>query len=259
MAEEENEEINEDVENEEVDNEEVNSEEEEEISLEDYKKLKEEFEKTREYLQKANKEAKNYRLKAKKFEETGYSPEDLQELKEKQEKQKLKEYERKGEWEKLKNQLTEQFEREKQQYEEQLNKMKSSMEKNVVEKEVVNAINKHEGISRILEPHVKSAVQLVEEDDGTMVPRVVDNDGSPKFNTKGEYMSVDEYVATLREDEEFGVAFKGRGQSGAGTKSTNSTGGQKPKSNKKRSEMDEKEKHQIIKEHGIDYYQSIPL
>lgn len=228
------------------------------ISKEEYEKLKEEFDRTRQYLEKANKEAKNYRLKAKEYEEAGMSPEEIKELREKQQKAKEKELERKGEWEKLKSQLQDQFESEKQQYEQKLQQMQSTLEKNLIQKEVTSAISNHDGITSLLRPHVESAVQLVEEEDGNMVPRVVDTDGSPKFNNKGDYMTVDEYVESLKQHEDFGVAFKGRGQSGGGTKGAG-TGGAKPTPKKKRGDMSEGEKREYISNYGFEAYEQLPI
>ena len=259
MAKEENEYVEDDVVEENENEESVNEEESQAVSYEDFKALQEEKERMAKYLEKANKEAKNYRLKAKDYEEIGMSPEEIKELREKQDRAKQRELEKKGDWEKLKSQLTEQFEQERQQYESQLTKMKKSMETTLVQKEVLGAISKHEGIPTLLEPHVKSAVQLVEEEDGSMVPRVIDSDGSPRFNTKGDYMSVDEYVASLREHEDFGVAFRGRQASGSGSKSSSSTGGQRPVPKKKRSEMDMNDKRAFMKEYGIDEYEKLPL
>lgn len=235
-----------------------NKEEADYVSAEEFKRLQEEKEKVASYLEKANKEARDYRLKAKAYEEAGMSPEEIMELRQKQEKQKEKELERKGEWDKLKSQLQEGFEQEKQQYEQKLQNMQKTLERNLVQKEVTSAISKHDGITSLLQPHVERAVQLVEDDNGDLVPRVVDPDGSPKFNSKGEYMSVDEYVASMKEHEDFGLAFRGRGQSGGGTKNTGGAGMPAgPKKN--RSDMSQDEKRAYITKNGIDEYNKLPL
>lgn len=246
--------VNENAENEEFEN----QEQEQEFDPEEFKRLKEEFERTKSYLEKANREAKDRRLKLREYEEAGMSPEEIKELREKQEKQKFREMERKGEWEKLKSQLTETYQQELSKKDEELQKMRQSMERNLVDREVTAAIAKHDGIDLFLRPHVRESVKLVEDDNGNLVPRVVDSDGSPKFNSKGDYMGVDEFVASLREHEEFGLAFKGRGQSGAGTKSA-ATNGNKPIPKKKRSDMSMDEKRAFMKEYGIDEYERLPL
>lgn len=233
-------------------------EETQEVDYEKYKALEEEAQKMREYLKKANEEAKNYRLKAKQYEEAGYSPDELKELRRKEMERQQKELERKGDFNKLREQLTTEFQRKEEEYKKQIESLKSSMEKTLIQRDVTAAIAKHDGIETLLRPHVENNVRLVENDDGTMVARVFDSDGSPMFNSRGEYMTVDEYVASLREHEDFGVAFRGRGQSGSGSRSA-STGGKQPIPKKHRSEMDDKEREEFIKTYGWDAYYELPV
>ena len=96
MLENENEELHEDQE----------GGQEQEISIEDYQRMQNELEQLRKYQKKANEEAKNYRLKAKAYEESGFSPEELKELREKEIQRQQKEMERKGDFNKLKETLT---------------------------------------------------------------------------------------------------------------------------------------------------------
>lgn len=256
MAEENQEYVEDDVidENEEQ---EVENNEESYVSAEEFERLKEEKEKIAQYLQKANNEAKQYRLKAKEYEEAGMSPDEIKELREKQEKQRQKELEKKGEWEKLKSQLQQDYESKLSEKDQEVQRVYTLMEKNFVGREVEGAISKHDGISTLLRPHVESAVKLIEED-GEFVARVVDKDGSPKFNSQGDYMSVEEFVGSLKEDEDFGLAFRGRGQSGGGTKSS-AGAGNAPAPKKSRGNMSMDEKGAYIKQYGIEEYNKLPL
>ena len=229
-----------------------------EVDYEKYKALEEEAQKMRDYLRKANDEAKNYRLKAKQYEEAGFSPEELKELKEKEYQRQQKELERKGDFNKLKETLTREFSEKEKQYQSRIEQLQSSMEKTLVQREVTSAIAKHEGIETLLQPHVERNVKLLENDDGTMVARVIDTDGSPKFNSKGEYMSVDEFVASLREHDDFGVAFRGRGQSGSGTRQA-PTDGRKAIPKKARSEMTDTERRDFVGKFGWDEYHKLPI
>lgn len=258
MTDQEYEENGEMLENEENDQHEEDQEQHQEVDYEKYKALEEEAQKMRAYLKKSNEEAKNYRLKAKAYEEVGYSPEELKEIREKEEKRKMRELENKQDFNKLKETLTTQFEQEKQQYESKIQSLQSSMEKTLIQRDVTSAIAKNEGIETLLRPHIESNVKLMENDDGTLVPRVIDSDGSPKFNSKGEYMSVDEFVATLREHDDFGVAFRGRQASGAGTKQA-ATNGKQPVSKKPRSQMNDSERRDFVQKHGWDAYHQLPI
>lgn len=231
---------------------------EQEISLEDYNKLQSELEQLRKWQKKSNEEAKNYRLKAKAYEEAGFSPEELKELKQKEQQRQQKELERKGDFNKLKETLQTEFSEKEKQYQSRIEQLQSSMEKTLVQREVTSAIAKHEGIETLLQPHVERNVKLMDNDDGTMVARVVDTDGSPRFNSKGEYMTVDEYVASLREHDDFGVAFRGRGQSGSGSRQA-PTEGRKAIPKKPRSEMNDSERREFIKNHGWDAYEQLPI
>ena len=248
MLENENEELHEDQE----------GGQEQEISIEDYQRMQNELEQLRKYQKKANEEAKNYRLKAKAYEESGFSPEELKELREKEIQRQQKEMERKGDFNKLKETLAREFSEKEKQYQSRIEQLQSSMEKTLVQREVVSAIAKHDGIETLLQPHVERNVKLMENDDGTMVARVVDPDGSPMFNSKGEYMSVDEYVASLREHDDFGVAFRGRQQSGSGSRPAPTNGKQAiPK--KPRSEMTQREREDFVNKFGWDAYHELPI
>lgn len=226
------------------------------VSKEEYEALKQEMESTRQYLQKANKEAKNYRLKVKEYEQLG-EVEDIKNLMTQKEQENLQKHEKNEEWEKAKIQMLDQFEREKKELVEQNNKLKESMQRNLVQKEVTQAIGKHDGIATLLQPHVERNVRYIEDEDGNFEVRVVDNDNSPRFNNKGEYMTVDEFVASLKEDDEFGLAFRGRGQSGAGTKPSKEAG-KKPRPNVKRTEMDDKQRRDFISKYGWEEYSNLP-
>ncbi|WP_461533433.1 hypothetical protein [Sinomicrobium sp.] len=253
------EENNEMLENEEVEDQQDGEEETpQEVDYEKYKALEEETQKMREYLRKANLEAKNYRIKAKQYEEAGFSPEELKELKEKEFQRQQKEMERKGDFNKLKETLAREFSEKEKQYQSRIEQLQSSMEKTLVQREVVSAIAKHEGIETLLQPHVERNVKLMENDDGTMVARVVDPDGSPRFNSRGDYMTVDEYVASLREHDDFGVAFRGRQQSGSGSRPAPTNGKQAiPK--KPRSEMTQREREDFVNKFGWDAYHELPI
>lgn len=85
-----------------------------------------------------------------------------------------------------------------------------------METSAVSAISKHEGIPKLLLPHVMSSL-LVEKVNGREYVRVVGEDGEPRLNKRGEVMTVDEFVSSLRDDPDFSRCFKGTGTTGSGT------------------------------------------
>lgn len=238
---------------------------EQQVSAEDYQKLQAELEQLRKWQKKSNEEAKNYRLKAKAYEEAGFSPEELKELKEKEYQRQQKELERKGDFNKLKETLQTEFSEKEKQYQSRIEQLQSSMEKTLIQRDVTSAIAKYEGIQPLLQPHVERSVKLMENDDGSMVARVVDADGNPEFNGKGDYLTVDEFVASLREHDDFGAAFRGRGQSGSGTRQAHTEvrkAGKTGLENKPRSQWTQADRQKFRDVYGdnwIEEYEKIPL
>ena len=79
-------------------------------------------------------------------------------------------------------------------------------------------IAKLEGNVRLLLPHVTGAMKLVEED-GKLVQKIVDEKGQVRVTMKAnstEDMGLDEFLAILKDSEEFMPAFAGSGASGGG-------------------------------------------
>lgn len=113
--------------------------------------------------------------------------------------------------------------------EEQLNKMQRALQKNMVEREAIAALAKHEGSQDLLLPHIVGRLGLVEDDNGNMAVRVLDKDGDPLSDGLGGFMSVDTFVANMRADAKYAVAFKASGKGGSGAKGgqgkTGSSGG----------------------------------
>lgn len=108
--------------------------------------------------------------------------------------------------------------------------------------EVERAISEHGGIPELLRPVLEQMAEV--SDEGVVVGK----------------QSVDDYVASLRDDVRYGQAFRGRGQSGAGTTSATGTKGQQPPpTTKARSAMTDHEKRAFISSYGFEQYQKLPL
>jgi len=81
-----------------------------------------------------------------------------------------------------------------------------ALEKEMIEKKSQAALAKFNGDVFILEPHVKTNLRLVKEND-EYVTRVVDPKGSEKEpyrkNDKGEYLTEEDFVAEMKQSERF--------------------------------------------------------
>lgn len=169
-------------------------------------------------LQAERKARSDFEKMAKQYQGLGMTPEEITELVKAREEAERGNLEKKGEWDKLKAQLLESHKKEITAREEAVQKMKSTLESYLVDASATEAIASAKGIPQLLLPHVKSAVKVVEEE-GKYHVRVVDKDGSPRMNSKGEYIGIKDLVTEMRESDVFARAFEGNGTSGSGAPS----------------------------------------
>jgi len=188
--------------------------------FEDVDGLKSALAKERENARKAEQARKQ---REKELEDLGMSTDEIKELIQKeQERDQNKQYE-KGEFEKLKQQLKEQHQKELEKKDSRANQLYKSLEGQLVNAEAVRAISKHKGASELLLPHIQSQVSVEEGDDGKFTVRVMGKDG-PRFNKEGEYMSIEDLVLEMKENDTFGRAFEGSGASGGGSAGSDRAG-----------------------------------
>lgn len=121
----------------------------------------------------------------------------------------------------------------------------------------ISAIEKHGGNVTVLLPHVLNRTRPKTRDDGTRGVETLGEDGkTPAYGSNGQNLSLDELVGTMKQTEDFGVAFKAAGGSGSGAPPTNGPGGGgSPPGHpgtKKASDMSTDEKTKFIDEHGLD-------
>ena len=242
----------------EIENDDV-QQEEQEVSVEELKQqftaLREEHEKTKLYLNKANKEAKERRLALKELEENGLSIEEAVSLKKRLEEEEREKAVKKGDIEKIKEQLTTSFDKERKEMGTKVERMQKSLYEYLVSAKANEAINEAGGVPKLLMPFVQKYAQ-VQEEDGKYAVRILDDEGEVRFNTKGDYMTIHDYVDELRGDEVFGRAFEVNVKSGSGSKQSS---GSKPHSAPmNRSKMTVAQKTEYIGEHGQDAYLKLP-
>ena len=98
----------------------------------------------------------------------------------------------------------------------------------LLESAALTAIREHNGSAELLMPHMRETLKVVETD-GKCMTVVLGDNGEPRLapgaTKPDEYMSVGDYLSTLRETEGFARAFGGRNATGSGVSSTADAGG----------------------------------
>jgi hypothetical protein len=192
----------------------------------------------------------------------GFDPDEFTRLKELEEKDNENKAEKKGEWDKLKVQMTDKHTEELGKRDAREAKLLTALERKTIDAEAVAALNEFKGNVTLLLPHVKGHVKMVEED-GAFVARVVDDAGNPRVNGDGNFLTVRELVSEMRDQDTYATAFDNTVKSGGGTPPGG--GGEGPGGKKgvipsdlKRSSMITKDKVAFIKEHGEDEFMKLP-
>lgn len=174
-------------------------------------------------LQKERDAAKQAQKQASAWSQLGKTPEEIQQILEAQRKAEEDKAVKGGEWEKLKAQMLEQAAKEREKLELSLKAKDSAIERYLIDAQATAAISELKGVPALLLPHVKAAVKVV-NDDGEYVTRVVDAQGNPRVNAKGEFLSIKDLVSEMRQSEVFGRAFEASGTTGGGAQTSGNAG-----------------------------------
>ena len=125
-----------------------------------------------------------------------------------------KEAERKGQWEKLEQDLNannvKKLEAVKTAQSQEVSTLSSrieelnlALETEVGEKALISAISKADGNTTILMPHVKNQVKVIKLDSGQYAPVVVDSSGEARYDEAGTPMTPDALIEEIRKKPEF--------------------------------------------------------
>lgn len=88
------------------------------------------------------------------------------------------------------------------------------------------AIASAKGSPKVLLPVMRDHVRVIENEDGIPERVVVDpSDGSPRYNAKGDPMTIAELVAEFRQDPDFAGVFEAEVRSGSGAQGSGQNGG----------------------------------
>lgn len=188
--------------------------------FEDVSGLKTALERERENARKAERIASEY---AKKFDGLELTPEEIADLVAKEKERQTKSALDKGEFEKLKNQLLEKHNKEISAKDGKISALQKAIEDQLVVSEAIRAVSKAKGVADLLLPHIQSKVKVEESEDGKFSVRVMGKDG-PRYNDKGEFMTIEDLVNEMKGNEIFGRAFEGNGFSGSGSQGSGASG-----------------------------------
>lgn len=131
-----------------------------------------------------------------------------------------------GDWKTREAQLLTKHQQEVDARETRIKTLSGALERRLVDAEATSAIAEAKGSPKVLLPHIKAHVRVIEED-GEYVVQVVDTKGNPRIgDSKGNPMTIAQLVEEMKQDPEFARNFEGTGSSGGGaTRSTASGGG----------------------------------
>lgn len=174
-------------------------------------------------LEKERKAARDASKQISAWQALGKTPEEIQQLLDAQRQSDEEKATKGGEWDKLKSQMLTQHQQELAKREEREAKLKLSLERRLIDADATEAIAEAKGVPALLLPHVRASVRVVEED-GEFTVQVVDAQGNPRVNGKGEPLTIKDLVSEMRQSEIFGRAFEPTGTSGGGAGSGHANG-----------------------------------
>lgn len=210
-------------------------------------------------LGRANQEAGNRRTQIEKWERLGKTPDEIQALLDAQAQREQEDLEKKGQWDTLKNQMVEQHTNEKNTLITERDNAFKEVNNYVAENAALAAIQEYKGSVKVLLPHVLSRVKVQKDEaTGKRIATVLGEDGNPRVNAEGKFITPADLVKEMRADTEFSRAFEGPPGGGGGTPPGSGGGGGTPPGSKKRSEMSTQEKAAFIREHGQTDYLKLP-
>lgn len=158
----------------------------------------------------------------------GIDPDHVKELEEAEADRRAKDAKRKGDWDKREQQLRDEFDKVLKGKDTENESLTGDLEHHLVGNAIKDAIAAEHGSLRLLEPHVRESVRIEKSEDGR-VAVVVDEKGNRRLKdgakTTGDYMSIRDFVKTLREDKDLQGAFDGSGSSGSGSPQPHGSGG----------------------------------
>lgn len=226
--------------------------------VEDVSGLKSALHKERENAREAGRVAKQLREQY-----AGFDVEELEKLREDQQRAEEERAKKAGEFDTLRVQMNEKHAQEIAARDDKIGALTKAYDDVLIDSAVLQAINESKGNALFLKPLVTKQVQVVQDEAGKFALRVVDDAGNPRVDGEGKYLTVNALVREMREQETYAPAFLGAGSTGGGTPpgaGEGQGGGGKGgiPSDLKRGTMSTKQKVDFIKQHGNVEFQKLP-
>lgn len=121
-------------------------------------------------------------------------------------------------WEKARKELSEAHAKVVAEKDGQVAKYKGGMERYIVDSEATKAVAELGGSAKLLLPHIREHVKVVEDKDGKFSLKVVDAAGDARVTSSGD-MTVADLVKEMSGQADFAMAFKPKGTTGTGAPS----------------------------------------
>ena len=118
---------------------------------------------------------------------------------------------------KIKKEADARIERERESSKQQVEEMRTALATHLVDKEAISAINENKGSVALLLPHVKNHSVVEREEDGSYTVRIADEWGNAVPNSEGGWMTVPQFVKSLKSDKDFAAAFESELPKGGGS------------------------------------------
>jgi len=135
-----------------------------------------------------------------------FSADEYIRLKEEAERRAKEDAEKKGEWDKLREQMVAKHQKAIETKDAEIARMKIAIEKHLVDAAVSRAIADAKGNNRVLFPHVKARVKVVEAN-GDYSLQVIDEKGNGRIDEKGNPLSLVQLVDEFKQDGDFKGTF----------------------------------------------------
>lgn len=231
---------------------------------------KKDHENMRKQLKKANGEAKTYREQLQQYRQYADDPNDLEELVAL--KQKFEEgdgangdnQDEDAYKQRLESQLAKQRKELERSYKTQLEKaqeerkqLESTLENTVLLQQAESAVLKEKGAPALVLDEIRRRTKVIKDGD-RFVTRVVDETGEVDFNDRGEMMTLDDLVQTLKSHDIFGRAFDAPAKSGSGMRNQNDNAEGRSSKNKfgdlRRGDLKGSKRQAFLDEHGEEAF-----
>lgn len=160
-------------------------------------------------------------------------------------------------WETMRDQLNETHKKEIEAREGRITGLVGTLESQMITNVALAEIERAQGSTTLLLPHIRDRAKLVEEN-GKFHVRLFDDKGNPMIDNQGAYLTITAFVAQLKESQDFAGAFKGSGASGGGSNAGGGGGGAPP-TNLDRATMTQREKDEYMDKHGVEAYMKLPM